>query len=124
MDARREEVCKPRIDPRLHPESDEVVASECAAFYCILLGHQHEVACGEIEVAHRPRVVVGERVRHEFEALGPERREEAPRVADSRNGMQAPAPERREGTAAGACVMATSGSPTLRRPSPCPIVSS
>jgi hypothetical protein len=96
MDARREEVCKPRIDPRLHPEGDEVVASECAAFYCILLGHQHEVAGGEVEVAGRPRMVVGERVGHELEALVPQRCEEAPGIADARDSVQTPAPQRRE----------------------------
>src|SRR3972149_3444740 len=82
------EVGEPRVELRIHAQGNEIAASECPAFYCILLGHQDEVALLEVELAGLKRVVIGEGVRHRGEPERIELGKKPRRVADAGHRME------------------------------------
>jgi hypothetical protein len=80
MEAEGDEVSKALVHARLDAKRVEVVTRECAAFYCILLGHQDRVAVAKVEIAGSERVMVGEGMGREREAERRQRGEEPRRV--------------------------------------------
>src|SRR5262245_17553204 len=99
MNASGHEIDEVLVYARLDAEREEIVTREPAAFYCILLGHQHRVALVVLELAGGVRVMVRERVRDEGETERFEGREEPLRVADSGDRVQPLAAQRLEGHA-------------------------